>query len=196
MADLAMSANEVLARLGDQARSSLGDVVTFRKVAKATTMIKPAALVIAEIREQIAFDEEYAKRATFDDVEMQAHAAEMAELRRRILRLEMQLERDPNATAEGRGPIVNEDVPVVDLAYAAAHDKLHLIRSYNADDNKVELYSAQAALELLGKHHKLFTDKVELAGAMGLAVVTSDDLAQARTRAEQWERERLKDEAA
>lgn len=51
----------------------------------------------------------------------------------------------------------------LDLKKAARNGKLHLLKSF-ADTRqgvKVELYDAQAALALLGKHHGLFTDKTE-----------------------------------
>jgi phage terminase small subunit len=62
---------------------------------------------------------------------------------------------------------VNEDTGAVwlDMRAAQAAGKLHLIKSYQeASDKfgaKLELYDAQAALALLGKHHKLFTERTE-----------------------------------
>lgn len=39
----------------------------------------------------------------------------------------------------------------------------------------IELYDAQAALALLGKHHRLFTDQVEQYGSITIQVIHDDD---------------------
>lgn len=56
-------------------------------------------------------------------------------------------------------------VVMVDLGKALAEGKSHLIKKvkYNAQGGlEIELHDSQAALEKLGRHHKLFTDKVEI----------------------------------
>lgn len=58
----------------------------------------------------------------------------------------------------------------LDLLEAGKRGKIGLIKKYTIDDKgkvSIELYDAQAALALLGKHHKLFTEKVEHTGADG-----------------------------
>jgi len=52
----------------------------------------------------------------------------------------------------------------LNFAKAKEAGKLHLIKSITPTANglKVELYSSQRALELIGKAHGLFTDRVEL----------------------------------
>lgn len=56
-------------------------------------------------------------------------------------------------------------VPMVDLGKALAEGKTHLIKKvkYNAQGGlEIELHDSQAALEKIGRYHKLFTDKVEI----------------------------------
>jgi phage terminase small subunit len=98
LAELKMSADEVLKRLGDQARSDMADFVGTR------------------------MDSVTKKRAV-----------------------------------------------VIDLAKARRKGKLHLVKSLSEtkDGLKVELYSAQEALALLGKTHRLFVDKQEISGPEG-----------------------------
>ena len=43
---------------------------------------------------------------------------------------------------------------------------------------KIELYDGQKALELIGKHHKVFTEKHEVSGDITINVVYEDDNAQ------------------
>ncbi len=52
---------------------------------------------------------------------------------------------------------------VFDLVKAVESGKAHLIKkiSFMKGRLEVELYDAQAALHLLGKHHRLFTDRIE-----------------------------------
>lgn len=40
----------------------------------------------------------------------------------------------------------------------------------------LELYDAQAALALLGKHHKLFTEKIEHSGTVNVSELSDDEL--------------------
>lgn len=52
----------------------------------------------------------------------------------------------------------------IDFGGAKRAGKLHLIKSITPTANglKVELHDRMRALELMGKHHKLFTDRVDL----------------------------------
>lgn len=54
--------------------------------------------------------------------------------------------------------------PSLDLEKARQRGKLHLIKSVRstAHGPAVELYDAQAALALLGKHHGLFVEKIDI----------------------------------
>jgi phage terminase small subunit len=75
--------------------------------------------------------------------------------------------------------INHEGLPTVDLS--TAQNKMRLIKTNKKTyttkgdkdtaitevDAEIELYDAQSALEKLGRHHKLFTDKTELTGKDG-----------------------------
>jgi hypothetical protein len=68
----------------------------------------------------------------------------------------------------------------IDLKQGRDRGKLHLLksRSVTKEGERIELYSAQSALELLAKHHALLTEKVELSGEIsvkGYASVSPDD---------------------
>lgn len=68
----------------------------------------------------------------------------------------------------------------LDLKKATDAGVLHLVKKYTKTDRgtTIELYDAQAALELLGKHYKLWTDVTELAGQIGMKTyqnVSPDD---------------------
>lgn len=76
-------------------------------------------------------------------------------------------------------PVLNSDglpivrfFPALDLQKMHARGKLHLIKevTYTAHGPSVKLHDAQAALALLGKYHKLFTDRHEISGLDGGAI--------------------------
>lgn len=71
--------------------------------------------------------------------------------------------------ASRRDPLTKKRELVIDLARARRKRKLHLIKSLSETKEglKVELYSAQEALALLGKAHRLFVDKQEISGPDG-----------------------------
>ena len=68
----------------------------------------------------------------------------------------------------------------IDLARGRERGKLHLVksRSTTKEGERIELYSAQAALEILAKHHKLLTDNIAVSGTLdvkGYTRVSPDD---------------------
>ncbi|HEX9997003.1 MAG TPA: terminase small subunit [Abditibacterium sp.] len=55
----------------------------------------------------------------------------------------------------------------------------HLIKKFKTSDGQiteVEFYDSQAALTLIGRHHKLFTDKVEHSGSIATPISEDDTL--------------------
>lgn len=65
----------------------------------------------------------------------------------------------------------------LDLIEAGKRGKIGLIKKYTIDDKgkvSIELYDAQAALQLLGRHHKLFVDRTELTGKDGEPIEVAD----------------------
>ncbi len=64
--------------------------------------------------------------------------------------------------------ILDPDTETLDLQKAYREKKLHLIKRFTRSDSEtgtrisVELYSKKDALELLGKHHGLFKDIVDI----------------------------------
>src|SRR5690606_12450797 len=69
----------------------------------------------------------------------------------------------------------------IDMARLLADGKGHLVKGIKqtAYGRNIEFYDAQAALVHIGKHHKLFTEKVEHEGEVSLKVVYGDDGAEA-----------------
>lgn len=71
-----------------------------------------------------------------------------------------------------RGFELSTDQPL-HLLKKASHTK-RTIREMTEETVTIELYDAQAALTLLGKHHRLFVDRTEVTGKDGAPVEVSD----------------------
>lgn len=71
-----------------------------------------------------------------------------------------------------------DDDGKIDLARARERGKLHLVkaRAETKDGERIELYSAQSALELLARHHKLLTDRIEHSGKIDVTRLSDDEL--------------------
>ena len=75
----------------------------------------------------------------------------------------------------------------VDFTRLIADGKGHLVKGIKdtAQGRNIEFHDAQAALVQIGKHHKLFTDKVEVEHS-GTVEITADERAQAAKELEEW----------
>ena len=157
-----MPAGEVITILAEQARGSLDDVISFHTKYEPTTVKKPLREIIEDLGATIKFEEVVVERMKLTDTDMMDHQKQMASMRKRIIRMEVQLERDPDAVGDAPGEPIAVQIPYIDLEKLKRLGKMHLVRSYNAKDGKVEFYDAHAAAVDLGKHHGLFKDVLEM----------------------------------
>jgi len=81
----------------------------------------------------------------------------------------------------------------LDLEKTKDRGKLHLLKEYKVDKDgaiTVKWHDSQAALALLGRHHKLFVDKVEHSGPDGGPIdVTSAAMDAAAKELETWRKQ-------
>jgi phage terminase small subunit len=79
----------------------------------------------------------------------------------------------------------------VDFARLIADGKGHLVKGIKdtAQGRNIEFHDAQAALVHIGKHHKLFIDKVEVEHS-GSVEITADERAQAAKELEEWNKQK------
>ena len=98
--------------------------------------------------------------------------------------------------------------PVLDLTSEETKAKLHLVKKLKVKrvarrigeveetttEIDFELYDAQAALVNIGKHHKLFADKLDV-NMVSDVKYTSDDYAEADRKSAEFDRELLGDES-
>lgn len=101
---------------------------------------------------------------------------------------------------------INAETGQIDIKKAAQNRQLHLLKKlrvtskhgtgFNEKTVEIELHDAQAALVHLGKHHKLFTDKVQLDWAQELQAAGLDPDEVVEDLTAQFERHLLRDAAS
>lgn len=157
-AEAGMSAEEVRARTEEVARASLEDFYSFDQIQVRPPMLRPVSELLAELREEIDFEEEYARRALMSEEQAAAHRAEQLRRMDEALRLQIRLERDPNATAWAAGPPVLREVPRLDLAKARDSGAFHLLAKIKPTPAglAVELEDRQHARDRIGQIHGLW----------------------------------------
>lgn len=95
--------------------------------------------------------------------------------------------------------------PVLDLVSAQERGKLHLIKKLKVKTTTrtigdidvttkevdFELYDAQAAKRMIGQHHKLFADKLDV-NLTTIPEITADQRAQADKELGEWQNKRMR----
>lgn len=93
--------------------------------------------------------------------------------------------------AIARGDIAD----VRDLEFATANGTSFLIKSYSTSamgGERLEIYSAMDALQLIGKHHKLFVERHEHTGADGKPIEFNSTVAVlAEQELDEWRKQQL-----
>lgn len=158
LGELGLGEEEVKKLITDIARSSLNDYFTNRKVEHRPLVEKGLQILIDETNAEIDFEEEFAQQAGLSNEEFETHMAMQKSRRLKVLRYELELKRNPNATRIVVGDPVLIDVPELDMAKVVADKERGRIKSITPGQfgTKVELYSADAALTNLAKIHGLF----------------------------------------
>ncbi len=166
-----MSPEEIAARWQRVATASLDDFYTRVRVEHTPRIEKKLATVVAEFRKSVEFEQELAIRAEALLTEKKArekwrkgqqrlHAQREYEL----LRLEMELEAEPDAVRFVNGPKEWKWEMQLDLAKAEALGLLDLVQSITsgARSTTFTLRSQDAALDNLAKWRGMLTSKVDV----------------------------------
>ncbi|RSK33945.1 terminase small subunit [Hymenobacter metallilatus] len=166
-----MSPEEVAARWQRLATANLADFYTRVKVEYKPRIEKKLAQVVEEYRKNMEFEQEVAirseavildrkKREKFREREKVAH--ERRELH--LVRLEVQLENDPDAVCFVDGPKQWKYEMQLDLAKAEALGLLDLVASITSGPRGTSftLRDQDAALVNLAKHRGMLTNKIDV----------------------------------
>lgn len=156
--ELSLTAAETTKAISDIAKSSLNEFFTVKKVEHIPRIEIPLSQHIANLREELDFEEEFAARAGLDEKETTRFQSEYKQRELDILRYEMRLERNPDATIIVSGPTQWLEVAELDMVALVKAKEAGRIKSisYNQNGPKIELYAADAALRDLAKIHGLY----------------------------------------
>ncbi|WP_295818895.1 terminase small subunit [uncultured Deinococcus sp.] len=190
-AEAGMGPEEVRARTEEVARATVEDFFSFDRQQHRPYTYRPVAELLTELFAEIDFEERFAERAGLGGKELKMHAAAQLHRRRDAIRMELEMEADPNATRWVPGPPVLREVPRLDLAKAAGLGVLHLAKKLKPTPNglALELQDPEQARQLIGRLHGLWAKDDErpdsgdgLPEGTGLEDASSEQLAGEVTR--------------
>jgi phage terminase small subunit len=165
----AMSKEEVLERLAQQARGVTSDIITLRTEWRTQRIRVPLSDVITNLEIEQQTEEEYARIVTLDENDLKRHLNELQRIREQIHRHQAKLTINPKAYQWGETEPESVQVPYVDLAKLEAAGLMHLVKKVTRH-GEIEFFDAQHALELLGKHHRLFGERISLENPDGTPI--------------------------
>jgi phage terminase small subunit len=165
-----MGQHQVLNRFQDVALGSMADFVTLEEIEYREKIPVPAFERREQVRGRIADALE-----SKDSAKTQEHRQAWQKIIDTSTDELEGLPENPLDAVMIEGNIRKAVVARVDLVKAEKAGKLHLIKKLKQTERglEVELYDAVNALEMIGKHYKLFTDRMSLENADGTPLVIS-----------------------
>lgn len=133
-------------------------------VPRPTTVQRHLSEFINDLKKEIAFESQYAALAGLSEGEYAVHLASQTRRERKILRYELELKENPDATRDYPGEPEMIEETQFDLV-ALAKDKEHgIIKSFKMtkDGPQVEFCSIDGQLTNISRVHGLLTDKTEV----------------------------------
>lgn len=158
MREMSLSAEETKKLITDIARSSLNDYFIVKKIEKPTRVEVGLKVLIKQLRQKISFEAEFATEAKLASDDLVAHDLAQKQRELEIIRYQIELKRNKNATRIVDGPtewVESAELDMVKLVQDKEKGKIKSI-SYTQYGPKIEMYSADAALLNVAKIHGLF----------------------------------------
>jgi len=162
--ELSMKPDEIKKRLSDIARGDMGDYIIAVPTPHTPKVKVGLESVISRLRNDMAFEDDYAMQANLSGEELDKHNKEQEYRRRQLIRYKLELERNPNASRIINGETVMIDEPQLDIIALSRDKEKGKIKSFKQtkDGIHVELYPADGALANLAKVYAMFIDKSEV----------------------------------
>ncbi|MFD2961607.1 MULTISPECIES: terminase small subunit [Olivibacter] len=144
----------------------------------------PLPQVIARIKREIEIEEEFSRRVKMDGKRRAQHKNRIDGMKENIIRMEILLERDPDAYRTETEMEEVDDV-VLDLVALTQDKEAGRIKKFGYDkygNPEIELYSADSALINIAKINGLLVDKKQITGnvqinkAPDLSQLTDEEL--------------------
>jgi phage terminase small subunit len=160
-----LDADQTVKMVSDIARANLNEYFITREEVYTPQIFVPLKKVIAQLEAEIEDAEEFIIQAKITDADSLAqHAAQQKAREFEIIKLEIELKRNPKATRLMNGKPQMRKVAELDLPRLVADKEAGKIKSIKHTEHgiNVELYAADAALTQLLRVHGKFQDKVEV----------------------------------
>jgi len=144
--------------ISDIAKGSLNEYFVIRKVEHTPRVVKSLHTLIAELQEEIDFEEEFANEAGLTDEDYADHMVDQNKRRLQIVRYKVELRRNPKAARIVNGETTLIEVPELDMARLVKDKEAGKIKSVTPTQfgTKIEMYAADAALTNIARIHGLF----------------------------------------
>lgn len=154
----AMSAAETKKLLSDIARSCINDYLIIRKTEYTPKVEKSLKEIIKDAEEEMKFEAEYAHAVGMNGDEFEEHLKMQEYRRRKLVRMRLELKRNPKTKMIVSGKPELVETTELDLAKLARDKESGRIKSYSVGANgvKIELFSAETALTNIARMHGLF----------------------------------------
>lgn len=158
-----MDSDKVMKLMTDIAGSNINDYLIVVDVEKQKAVPKPLQLLIERKRESILRKHMFAERKGYTGEEMDDFIEGLVKYEDEILMLEIQLEREPNATFDDIEIEIVQQVRL-DLVKLAADKEAGKIKSFEMKEfgPKVELYPVDAMLDKLARVNAMYKDNLEI----------------------------------
>lgn len=170
---LSMSKAEAVKLMSDLGHTALNEFFQIKKRSHTPKITKHLTEVIAEIKAEIEDAEKFMERAMITDKEsVDRHEKEQKDRQKEIVRLQIQLERNPSASIITKGPEQLIDVAELDLVKMVKDKVRGRIKSITPTEfgHKIELYAADNAIRDMLKIHGAYEpEKLEIGGPDGKA---------------------------
>lgn len=176
--ELSMKPEEIKKRLSDIARGDMGDYIIAIPTPHTPRIQVGLEVVISRLRNDMAFEDDYAMQANLSGKELDKHQKEQEYRRRQLIRYKLELERNPKATRIIDGETEMIEVAELDIIALSRDKEKGKIKSFKQtkDGIHVELYPADGALANLAKVYAMFIDKSEVDIKGKLEALTDDQL--------------------
>jgi phage terminase small subunit len=166
MKEMTQGRDELLKRVDEVAKGSMEDFITLEEVEYREPVTMPAFKYREQLRSSLADALEQLESSGEED--KQPWEKLIGELEQKI----DELPSNPAELVSVPGEVKRQTVARIDLVKAEKAGKLGLIRKMKQTDKglEVELHDSMRALELLGKHYKLWSDRVTLENPDGTPI--------------------------
>ncbi|GAB3701376.1 hypothetical protein GCM10027592_29400 [Spirosoma flavus] len=151
--ELTITAAQATKNLSDIARTRVNDFMVIKKVLHRPMVRKPLKEIIAKLKEEIEFENEYLSAVELEENELKRQKVKIKGLEQSLIRLEIELRRNPKAYRDIEGEAEWIERAELDLvAIARAKDVGNVFElSFTEFGPKVKMYAADKANETLLK---------------------------------------------